>query len=429
MKPTTTKVPVHASVVEAPKGALADVRVAMEQAGPPLLTDGNPTLTFMEAWLCHEGVNANRLAFLADDFDAAVARISPTSPIVMDFNHSAVSGFSWDPPCIGVWYSAEKAFDPDAQDGAGAWGIRAKGVMFAWLFPTLADLVLAEQARKGYVEFSMACIAGRTDTGYDAQGTYEVAREPVFFTLSLLDVPPADADARGTVTEGGSTPDSQNTREVACAQRAAVPGIDSAAHQEETQMNEELKALLAALEGRLQEQFAEAVNGLLGAHRSEVDLLQVKLDEAETAQAVALERVDTLQAEVAKLVADFEAATLVIAEFEAAEQAREVEVAAEAKRARLAARIQALPETVRKAHEGRTDERRARLEAKWSDIEEADWELYVQDELLAGLPATHTASSAVSYLERSEREGLLPITSGDAHNPDWSTRIARHLIK
>jgi hypothetical protein len=427
------QVRVSARVVEAPaETVLPSLRVAMETARPDLMQDGHPTLQHMVAWLCHEGVNQNRLAFLDDDLAAAAAKVTPQTPLVMDFNHSAVSFMSWDPQCIGVWYKAERAWDPDAKDGAGAWGILAQGVMFAWLFPDLADLVLAEQARNGRVEYSMACISGRIEYGTDTIGTYEIAREPVFFTLSLLDVPPADADARGFAHESGPADEAeieamrikaQSPASLAnLAQVAAARGTDGAA-VEDSLMNEELKALLAGLEDRLQQQFTQAVDSLFESHRAEVAELQTQLDEVTTARTALVAEAESLTARVAELELEASNLTEVLEQIETARAEQEAAAEAERIATRLAQRIAALPEAVQKAHTARSDERKARLEAKWASMSDEDWTEYLQDELLAGAEA-RTASRHVTFAERSAREGALPLTGGDG-NDDWSARIAR----
>jgi hypothetical protein len=423
-----------ARVIDSPvaEAVLApQLRVAMETARPDLMQDGYPTLTHMAAWLCHEGVNQNRLGFLDEDLEAAAAKITPRTPIVMDFNHSAVSMMAWDPQCIGVWYEAERTWDPDAKDGAGAWGILAKGVMFAWLFPDLADLVLAEQARTGRVEFSMACIAGRLEYGADTSGTYEIAREPVFFTLSLLDVPPADKDARGFAQEAGK-PDDQVLEDLAkrctspaslanLAQVAAARGSNGAA-VEDSLMNEELKALLAGLEDRLQLQFQQAVNGLLESHREEVSDLQTQLDEASTARTALVAEAEALTARVAELEQTNGTLTATLEQHEQARAAAAAEAEAARVAERLTQRIASLPEAVQRAHTARTEERKQRLEAKWSAMSDEEWSEYVQDELLAGAEA-RTAARTVTFAERSAREGALPL--GGEGSDNWSTRIAR----
>lgn len=166
----------------------------------PMVTGGEPTKLLVTAWLAHEGVNANRLFFRTEDLHAAAAKIAPPNVLPMDWNHSAVIPQYDLPKAIGVWYAAEAKWNPEAKDGQGAQGIEATGVVWAWAFPEKATEMLAMQQARGYVEFSMACIPSRTETGRDAMGTYEVAIDPVFFTLSALDMPPADADAKGSVS-------------------------------------------------------------------------------------------------------------------------------------------------------------------------------------------------------------------------------------
>lgn len=165
----------------------------------PMVTGGEPTKLLVTAWLAHEGVNANRLFFRADDLAPAAAKIAPPNVLPMDWNHSAVIPQYDLPKAIGVWYAAEAKWNPDARDGQGAQGIEARGVVWAWAFPEMATEMLAMQQARGYVEFSMACIPARTESGRDSSGIYEVAIDPVFFTLSALNVPPADADAKGMV--------------------------------------------------------------------------------------------------------------------------------------------------------------------------------------------------------------------------------------
>lgn len=165
----------------------------------PMVTGGEPTKLLVTAWLAHEGVNANRLFFRADDLAPAAAKIAPPNVLPMDWNHSAVIPQYDLPKAIGVWYAAEAKWNPAARDGQGAQGVEARGVVWAWAFPEMATEMLAMQQARGYVEFSMACIPSRTESGRDAMGIYEVAIDPVFFTLSALNVPPADADAKGAV--------------------------------------------------------------------------------------------------------------------------------------------------------------------------------------------------------------------------------------
>lgn len=165
----------------------------------PMVTDGEPTKLHVTAWLAHEGVNANRLMFRAEDLPASAAKIGGMNLLPMDWNHSAVVPQGDSPKAIGVWYAAEAKWNPEAKNGEGALGIEAQGIVWAWAFKDYANEMLELQQSRGYVEFSMACIPSSVQTGEDAQGRYEVAIEPIFFTLSALNVPPADKDAKGAV--------------------------------------------------------------------------------------------------------------------------------------------------------------------------------------------------------------------------------------
>lgn len=192
----------RATVRQMDEAEASDVVLAQAMqtaAWMPMVTGGEPTKLLVTAWLAHEGVNANRLSFRAEDLAPAAAKIAPPNVLPMDWNHSAVIPQYDLPKAIGVWYAAEAKWNPDAKDGQGAQGIEARGVVWAWAFPEMATEMLAMQQARGYVEFSMACIPTSTVSGRDSIGLYEVAIDPVFFTLSALNVPPADADAKGAV--------------------------------------------------------------------------------------------------------------------------------------------------------------------------------------------------------------------------------------
>lgn len=185
-----------------------------EAGGPPLITDGHPTIARVVAWLCHEGVNRNGLCFVKEELPAAAAKIQAPNLLPMDFNHSATASIDADVQrAIGVWYQAEYAFDPQACDGKGAWGILATGMMWAWMNPDYANQLLLDQERLGAVRFSMACIPGSSEylENPETPGMQmEIAHNPIFFTLSALNIPGADPDAVGIVSEGDLRPDLEN---------------------------------------------------------------------------------------------------------------------------------------------------------------------------------------------------------------------------
>jgi hypothetical protein len=184
-------------------GAAADDAVlqqAMRSASfMPMVTDGEPTKLLVTAWMVHEGKNNNNLVFRPEDLEPAAAKLASPNFLPMDWNHSAVIPKDGIPKAIGVWYSAEALYDEAAYEGRGALGIQAKGVVWAWAFPEYATEMLSIQRERGFIEFSMACIPTDVERGRDQNGAYEIAIDPVFFTLSALNVPPGDPDAKGVV--------------------------------------------------------------------------------------------------------------------------------------------------------------------------------------------------------------------------------------
>lgn len=416
---------------EAPDVVLA--KAMQTAAWMPMVTGGEPTKLLVTAWLAHEGVNANRLAFRAEDLAAAAERIAPPNVLPMDWNHSAVVPQYDLPKAIGVWYAAEAKWNPEAKDGLGAQGIEARGVVWAWAFPEMANEMLAMQQARGYVEFSMACIPTQTESARDGLGSYEIAIDPVFFTLSALNVSPADADAKGSVTMSTETVDATVARLLAAAVVEQVKclaegsrGLDhmrsvlqeakecvkaqrAAQIKEETMDEKQNEMAQAALEAAME---ANAVlkaelEKLTEAHAAAVAELTSQL-EAATARAEQAElKGEALSAELAAAV---EAAAGMKLELETA-QAKLAEIAAEQAKveqaARWAERFAELPESYRAAFAKRSEEEQARFVERWTASSDEVWSEFKSD-LLVGF-----ADIKVSYLKLSEEEGKLP-TGGEA---------------
>lgn len=400
----TAKLQPQSDIDEDARLALAE----MHEAGPQMMTDGRPTIMKVVAWMCHEGVNRNRDAFVAEELKALQPALFKAPNFgVMDWNHSAVMPWSDEPKSIGVWYRSEYAFDEDANEGKGAWGILATGMMFAWLYPEHATKMLGEQARDGHVNFSMACIPGGVEFKEDEQGMYALLHNPVFFTVSALDVPPADPDAVGNVEEGVG-PDKANT---ATAKPEAAMAV---AAQEEQMTEQEIKELqdrLAALEAQVAD---------LGPKAEKVAELETRAEEAEgklaEAQAALVaageektalaEKINTLTADVERLTAEIDAA-------QAADAAR-------AKTQRLADRIAALPETLIRALEGRMKpEALEKLQARWAEMTDEEWELHV--EMLGVVPAERGRMAHASAAEGMTRLAL----GGGIGDDEFAERLAR----
>ncbi len=207
-----------------------DLHLSAEQstrlaAWMPRVTNGEPTKLKVSTWMCHAGRNNNGLVFREQDLSDSAARIAAPNLLPMDWNHSAVVDSWGEPKAIGVWYAAEVKWNPEAKKGQGAMGIWAEGIVWAWAFPEKAAQMIAMQEQKGYVEFSMACIPAQTLVGADDEGPYEVAIEPVFFTHSALDMPPADPDAKGQVALDREPMDDEDEEELP---KAASLDLDEA---------------------------------------------------------------------------------------------------------------------------------------------------------------------------------------------------------
>lgn len=421
------------------------VRVAeviKKAGGPPALSDGKPTLMRVVAWMAHTGVNKNRLAFTEEGLKAAAETITPANPLAMDFNHSAVFQYEGAQRLIGHWYKAEYAFNPKAKKGKGAHGIMVTGVFFAWAFPEIAQSLLADQQRLGFIRFSMACVSKTTERAEDDEGQwYEIAHDPVFFTNAALDCPNADVDASGLGLEGAPAEiedklaralkaDYGEKDEELLALVASLPGGESpntqtqpapvvinaaAVTTEEVGMNdaeklafETLTAANEAFTARVAELMAE-----LAAEQAKVATipgLESQIAELSTAK-------EGLATEFTALQATLEQKDAEIAAFQTKEAEEATRAAAAAAAQVLAARIAALPDSYRTAHAKKDDEKRALVEAKWTAMTDSEWEFYCSEELFSGV------NLQVGYVKRTGDVLQLPVDG--AADQSIKARIAK----
>jgi hypothetical protein len=397
------------------------VAKAVETSGaPPLITDGRPTIMRIVAWMCHEGVNLNRQAFLADEMGPAADVIRIPNVLPMDWNHSAFRSMSMDDKAIGVWYSAEKRWDAEAKDGKGAYGILVQGIMWSWLFPKYAQEMMATMQRDGELLFSMACLPTSVETVRGADDKeYEILHNPVFLTNSALDVPPADPDADGLGVEGSSDPNLEsNLRHQLLADKGKqqfmngpdvnAPPAESASLNTNAKDQEEGMEELMKQATALKEQLATAMEQLASLTLAQEELTRVKAElEAATAEIEKLKTEmtevasarDALQAaatvsagEVEKIKAELETAKAKLAEIAAAEEAEKAV-------ARYAERKAKLPQSYREALEKRSEEERNRFEKKWTAASDEDWTEFSSEIAFA------FKDVRISYLERSQKEG------------------------
>lgn len=393
------------------------VAQAVETSGqPPLLTNGKPTIMRIVAWMTHEGINLNRQSFLADDFGAAADAIRIPNILPMDWNHSAFRSMSMDDKAIGVWYAAEKRWDPEAKDGKGAYGIMASGVVWSWLFPKYANEMMAEMQRSGNIEFSMACLPTSVETLRDAEGReYEILHKPVFLTNSALDVPPADPDAVGIGVEGSDDPalESRLKAKLTTSETVlpAAASLNTNAKDQEEGMEElmkqanELKLALEAAKAQLtsltlaQEQLTK-VQAELETANAEIEKLKAEMTEVASSRDALKEEAKAAVTEVEKVKAELETVNARLAEITAVEEAEKAA-------ARYTERLAKLPQSYREALEKRPEEERKRFEKKWTAASDEDWTEF------AGEIAFAFKDVRISYLERSQKEGGQLPTAGD----------------
>lgn len=390
----------QASLVEATDADMAALQQQVA-AMPVIDTRGRPTLLRIDAWMVHADLaNKNGQFFRAADLEAQAASLAREPDfLVMDWNHSAVIPNKDGPRAIGAWYQVSWEHDAAANGGKGAMGLRAQGMMWAWLFPEQANILLGEQARNGYATFSMAALAKEKSFMEDPETgrSVTVLHEPVFFTLSALDVAPADPDARGHVS---------------LAHVEAVTAPVAAQIPEEPRMTPEEKAALEAAHALLTTQVTElqaAQTAADTASSARIAELETSLAEMTSSrEALLAEKTDELATLGAALAALTEAHAAVVAELEAFKADR---AAAELATV-LATRLEALPASFRKAHTARSDADRARMEGKWQAMSQAQWEQYLTDELLFGFEK----SSLLSFIERSSLEGGRLPTGGNSED-------------
>lgn len=422
--------------------ALAAAREAARTAGkqelaggPDPITDGRPTYMRVVAWMCHEGRNRNGDAFVRQELPAAAAKIDVRHPLVMDWNHAAILGGPGR--VIGFWYKADYAFDQKAAEGEGRWGILVEGLMFAWAYPEIADAMLAEQARSGSIDFSMACIPSSVEFG-EVDGKHAaILHNPVFFTHSALDVPPGDPDAVGLAKE-----DKDGVDHTSAEGDLRHQLTSASAHTQEKAMkikltvvaNEAGDKLTIRAEG-VDEQgnvvAAETLEGVaLTKLEEKIAELTAKLNEAgtektelETKLAASKSGSEEVEAMVEGLKKELDLKAEKIAELEGKVAEFEAEKQKLAKAEKLAARKAELPESYLAEHEKLDAEKKAEVEARWADMSDELWAEKV-DDINKAVPAS---ARTASYLERSKKEGLIPAHRDDNKPASIADRVARVL--
>lgn len=379
---------------------------ATETAGAsdPIGANGHPRMLQLSGWIVFaDEINKNYRMFTHADLQEAVEKGMFKAPFfgMIDYNHDFNS--------YGVWYDAKFAFDEVSQK----WGIYAEGVMFAWRYTELADKMLAMQARQGHIDLSMACLAEYYESSRSPDGIdYLIARKPVFFTTSLLDVDPAFPNARAVGSESPSSTQEQRAEELRNSDAALAatevasmkdelkpetasteePTVEEVVTETATDL-EEVPTEAPKVEEKPEEKPAEEVASEPEAEEPAkivVEDLATELATLKVAMQAMKKELDTLVAEKAALSEELEVFRSAKAELEAA-------AAAEAEAKKREARLAEIPEVIQA--EMAKDENAALLE-EWMGMDEAKWEATKKVFAVASV-------ARKSLVDASEEEGIL----------------------
>jgi hypothetical protein len=406
-------------------------KMSYDEAAGPIGKDGKPRMLLITTWMAHEGRNLNGQVFIKVELEQKVrdGLFSPPHAGMIDFDHD------FDPR--GFWYNSSFAYDQNAEK----WGIILNGAIWAWRFDELSNMLLAEMQREGFINVSMSALPGSLEVthnypGFEDERT-EILHNPVFFTTSVLDIPPADPDAKGTATEEaeedllGTPPvaSDDNTLSVSdvlipeheAGDVLVLAGHANDGNQGGQEMDKELDILRQELEDaktKLDEteaSKAEVESQLGDAEKAkielaeEIDTMKVKISELEVALQSVNEMKEQLEAELAQVREELEKAREIIATFEAEKAERE-------KEARFQSRMAELPDVVKKNLEAHEDSEV--LTNMIRDAEEDQWAVTRKYFDIA-------VTEGTNYTGRSDKEGGLP-TSGSKKK---SSSVLRQHIK
>jgi hypothetical protein len=384
----------------------------------PVGSNNKPRMLQLSGWITFaDEMNKNGRMFTHADLEEAVAGGMFKAPFLgmIDYNH--------DFQAYGVWYDAKFALD----EVSGKWGIYSEGVMFAWRYTELADKMLAMQARNGHIDLSMAALPEWYEPGKDSAGNEGlIARKPVFFTTSLLDVDPAFPNARAAGSEDPeSTPEKRAAQLLKSSLTEASPseesmkieGTEVKPNEESLETVEETKVEAAAApEAKAEEVTPEApkVEAATEEPKTEVEVVpevkapEARVTELESELATARVALSAAETMVTNLTAERDALQTYKNEIEQAKAAVEL-----AKRREI--RMTELSEVVKAEME--KEENKPLLE-EWMGYDEARWE--------ATKKVFAVASTArKSMADKTREEGVLSGTSDKAEGSDWA--ISRHV--
>lgn len=395
--------------------AFVEHRTAANTAAlKPVGDNGLPRMLKISAFIMHGGglPNNNGDAFLDADLKEAVdaGLFGPPYFGMIDFNH--------DFTAYGVWYNSKFELDP----ATGTNGVLAEGAVFAWRYSEIADQMLAQQQRQGFMDVSMGCLPSWVEPGVTADGrSFDILRKPILFTTSLLTVPKGDLAARGMGTENPvemhdleqplmhktaklaiephlSKADISNLMEVAMTIEELVEAFRKVVAEENRAQYDEIVA--AALKLPTVQTELTTATAKIAELTTEKAAVETQLEEAKTS----VQELETVKASLEGKLTDQSAELETLRAFKATADAAELE---NAKTAKWNARLAELCKTARDAFDARDEESKTKLQSRWTEYDQEEWEL-----LRDSLNATKFNVSN-QYEDMSNKEGLLPGAGGE----------------
>jgi hypothetical protein len=359
-----------------PKAEFAD---QLSLAAPAPIIDGKPRMLHISAMIVHEGVNRNGDQFIGDELRAAVQESR-----LFDQGYAGIIDIDHDFSPVGYWYKSEFVTDPATETQ----GILAHGAIWAYLNPEVADRILAQQHRDGFVRVSMAALSKADDVDFDMDeetGRWiKTMHNPVFLGATvLLDADAGDKNAKGVAEEDPDATDPANRRGVVL--KAASADKNHNHNLEDRAMIEEIRPLLADMLGDQKDEFIDAISNLV---QEKIDGFNSLLEEKETALTEANSQIEDLTSQVTDLNTQLEEKGLAIetlttekadvdAKLEEAE-ASLAEVAAEKEAAAFEAKRDSRLEELSKAAKDRLmakeEEIRDAILDRWAKQTDEEWD-------------------------------------------------------
>lgn len=360
---------------------LKDIYTDLKTAAADPIYNGRPRMLHISAVIVHEGINRNGDGFYADDLRKAVMEkklFKDGYAGMIDVNHDFMP--------VGYWYDAEFITDPATNTA----GILAKGAIWAWRFPEVADKILADQHRNGSVPVSMSCICKYEDIDFQIQEDGRLVMwnsNPVFVaTTVLFDLEPGDGSARGVADED---PVQITERErVQTLLRAAAQRLNE--QHKEKDMLEELKPVLAESLGENAEKVITQITTAISSLEQKIDARDTELETLTAAKA-------EIEGQNAELQTTIEEQSLTIAELKSANEklqadldaqaetirAFEEKEAEDAKQQKIEARLSELSEGVLQRLAAKDQAVQDAIKNRWANQTDEEWEITKAEHALA----------------------------------------------